>query len=254
MLAAGTALVIASFANATSSAQVRKGGIFRVGTTGASVQVDPQLAYITTAWWLEYATAAKLYNYTPKGAIVPEVASRFVVSNRGKRYTFFIRKGFRFSDGTPVTASSFKYAFDRASNHDLASPAAQFITDVSAVGARSGRLIVDLKRPDGRFLSTMAMPFFQATSRKLPLTREVVSIGSITDMPSAGPYAYSRNDVNTLTSIRQNPYWKPGPGRRGPRNLDGLDIQWNLNEETAYNQVLATSSTKARCLRRTSRR
>jgi len=258
MLAAGTALLIASFANATSSAQGLKGGIFRVGTTGASVQVDPQLAYITTAWWLEYATAAKLYNYSPKGALVPEVASRFVVSRQGRRYTFFIRKGFRFSDGTPVTASSFKYAINRVANHDLASPGAAFIidangteivgakevndgeaTDVRGARVRGNRLIIDLTRPDGSFVSKLTMPFFQATSTKLPLTQEVVSVSSIRDMPSAGPYAYSRNDVNTLTSIRQNPYWEPGPGRRGPRNLKGLDIQWNLNEETAYNRVLA---------------
>ena len=120
MLAAGSVLVIAA-SQFDGAAQVRKGGIFRVGTTGASVQVDPQLAYITTAWWLEYATAAKLYNYPdkkgPRTILQPEVASRFVVSNGGKRYTFFIRKGFRFSDGTPVTAASFKYAIDRASNH-----------------------------------------------------------------------------------------------------------------------------------------
>ena len=41
----------------------RQGGIFRVGLSGASAQVDPQLAYVSTAWWLEYATAAKLVNY-----------------------------------------------------------------------------------------------------------------------------------------------------------------------------------------------
>jgi ABC-type transport system substrate-binding protein len=70
---------------------------------------------------------------------VPEVASRFSVSNAGRRYTFFIRKGFRFSDGTPVTARNFKYAIDRAANHDLASPAAGFITDpkgTNIVGAK----------------------------------------------------------------------------------------------------------------------
>ena len=48
---------------------------------------------------------------------------------------------------------------------------------------------------------------------------------------------YSRNDVNTLTSLRQNPFWKAGPGRARPRNLTGLDLQWNLNEQTAFNQV-----------------
>src|SRR6187397_3064840 len=119
MLVGGAALMIAAqFAGAATE---RKGGIFVVGTTGASVQVDPQVAYITTAWWLEYATAAKLYNYPDKrggagNTLQPEVASSFRVSNGGKRYTFFIRRGFRFSDGTPVTARSFSYAIDRVVN------------------------------------------------------------------------------------------------------------------------------------------
>ena len=171
MLATGALLVVS--AQLAGAASDRRGGVFRVGTTGASVQVDPQLSYITTAWWLEYATAAKLYNYPdrkgPPGTILqPEVASRYVVSNGGKRYTFFIRKGFRFSDGTPVTARNFKYAIDRVANKDLASPGAQFITDekgtdivgaeevnqgngtdVRGVRVRGNRLIINLTRPDG---------------------------------------------------------------------------------------------------------
>jgi ABC-type transport system substrate-binding protein len=259
MLATGVALMTA--AQLADAAPERRGGIFRSGTTGASVQVDPQLAYITTAWWLEYATAAKLYNYPdksgPGGAILqPEVASKYVVSNSGKRYTFFIRKGFRFSDGTPVTAASFKYAINRTANHDLASPGAQFITDtngtnivgaqhvndgratdVRGVRVRGRRLIIDLTRPDGNFLSKITMPFFQATSTRLPLDREVVNVNGAGDLPSAGPYTYTRNDVNTLTSIRTNPYWRRGPGRYRPRNLDGVDVLWNLNEQTAFEQV-----------------
>jgi peptide/nickel transport system substrate-binding protein len=259
MLATGVGLMVA--AQLAGASTERRGGIFRYGTTGASVQVDPQLAYITTAWWLEYATAAKLYNYPDKkgraGSILqPEVASRYVVSNGGKRYTFFIRKGFRFSDGTRVTAASFKYAINRVANHDLASPGAQFITDtngtnivgakdvndgratdVRGVRVRGKRLIIDLTQPDGEFLSKITMPFFQATSTRLPLNREVVNVNGINDLPSAGPYTYTRNDVTGLTSIRKNPYWRRGPGRERPRSLDGVDVLWNLNEQTAFEQV-----------------
>ena len=261
MLSTGTVfLAAAQLAGASAD---RRGGIFRVGTTGASVQVDPQLAYITTAWWLQYATAAKLYNYPDKrglagSRLVPEVASSFKVSRGGTRYTFFIRKGFRFSDGTPVTAASFKYAINRVANHDLASPGAQFITDtngtnivgaqdvndgratdVRGVQARGKRLIIDLTRPDGAFLSKITMPFFQATSARLPLDREVVMVNGMNDLPSAGPYTYTRNDVNRLTSIRKNPYWRRAPrrGRDRPRNLDGVDVLWNLNEQIAFEQV-----------------
>src|SRR5678815_5908197 len=89
MLAAGASLLVAaSFASASSGSShaFKKGGTWKYGATGASVQVDQQLAYVTTAWWLEYATAAKLYNYRPGGMLVPEVASRFRVSTDGRRY------------------------------------------------------------------------------------------------------------------------------------------------------------------------
>jgi oligopeptide transport system substrate-binding protein len=264
MLVTGASLLVASsFASAAGNAgALKKGGIWKAGFTGASVQVDPQLAYITTAWWFEYATAAKLYNYPDKSGpagskLVPEVASHFTVSNGGKKYTFFIRKGFKFSDGSPVTANSFKYAINRTANHDLASPGAQFITDptgtnivgakavndgngtnVSGVKVKGNRLTVNLTKGDGTFMAKITMPFFQATSSKLPLDKEVVNVNG-NNLPSAGPYYMSRNDVNQLTSLRQNKYWTPGPGRNRPRNLTGLDYQWNLNEQTAFQQVKA---------------
>jgi peptide/nickel transport system substrate-binding protein len=265
MLVAGASLLVAaSFASASagSSHAFKKGGTWRYGTTGASVQVDPQLAYVTTAWWLEYATAAKLYNYPdrngPAGSkLIPEVASKFTVSRNGRVYTFTIRKGFRFSDGTAVTARNFKRAIDRTANKQLASPGAAFIVDpngtnivgakkvndgkatsVSGVTVKGNKLRIRLTKPDGTFMAKITMPFFQATSTKLPLTKEVVNVNK-TNLPSAGPYYMTRNDPDRLTQIRQNKFWKKGPGKNRPRNLAGLDVQWNLNEQTAFNQTIA---------------
>ena len=263
MLVAGASLLVAaSFASASagSSHAFKKGGIWRYGVTGASTQVDPQLAYVTTAWWLEYATAAKLYNYPDKqgpagSKLVPEVASKFTVSNNGRRYTFFLRPGFKFSDGAKVTAANFKRAIDRTANKALASPGAPFIVDpngtnivgakkvndgkatsVSGVTAKGNKLTINLTKPDGTFMAKITMPFFQATSLKLPLSKEVVNV-SKTNMPSAGPYYMTRNDPDKLTQLRQNPNYKTGPGRTRPRNLAGLDVQWNLNEQTLFNQT-----------------
>jgi ABC-type transport system substrate-binding protein len=96
----------------TDRRRTKNGGIFRFGTTAASVQIDPQLGYVTTAWWLEYATALKLVNWPDRPGLadtrlVLEAASGLAVSNRGKTYTFVIRKSLRFSDGSPVMARSF---------------------------------------------------------------------------------------------------------------------------------------------------
>jgi ABC-type transport system substrate-binding protein len=215
MLVAGASLLVAaSFASAgNNSAGLKKGGIWKTGIVGASTAVDPQIAYVTTAWWLQYATAAKLYNYPDKpgpagSKLVPEVASKFTVSRNGRVYKFTIRKGFRFSDGKPVTAKNFTYAIDRVANHDLASPGGQFITDkngtniigaakvnagqgtrVSGAQAKGNKLIIRLTKADGTFMSKITMPFFQATSTRLPLTKEVVSVSG-NALPSAGPYYF----------------------------------------------------------------
>jgi len=263
LVAGASLLVAASFASAgNSSHALKKGGIWKAGFEGASVQVDPQIAYITTAWWLEYATAAKLYNYPDKpgpagSKLVPEVASKFTVSRNGRVYTFTLRKGYRFSDGSKVTAKNFAYAIDRTANKDLASPGAAFITDpsgtnivgaqkvnsgsgthVSGVTSKGNKLVVRLTKADGTFMSKITMPFFQATSKKVPLTKEVVTVSG-NDLPSAGPYYYSRNQVNQLTSVRQNKYWKGSAGLKRPRNLAGLDVQWGQNEQTMFNLTKA---------------
>jgi peptide/nickel transport system substrate-binding protein len=260
MLVTGASLLVAaSLASASGSTHVlKKGGIWREGFAGSSSHVDPQVAYDTLSWALEYATAAKLYNYPDKpgpagSKLVPEVASGFKVSNGGKTYTFTIRKGFRFSDGKPVTANNFKYAINRTANKALGSPGASFITDpagtnivgaqkvnaggannVSGVTVKGKRLIIHLKAPDGTFMSKITMPFFQATPLSLPLQTETTK-----GYAGAGPYYYANNAVDRLTSLRLNKYYKKGPGRHRPHNLAGFDVQWNLNTDTAFNQTLA---------------
>ncbi len=241
MLVLGTSLI--ATAAAAHSPTFRNGGIFKVATTGPSVKVDPQVAYVTTAWWLEHATAATLFNYPDKegyaGTLLqPEVAFNYRISKNGKTYSFTIRKGFRFSDGKPVTAKNFKFAIDRTLVSDLASPGASFITDVVGVIAKGDKLIIKLDKPDPSFLTTLAMPFFQATSTKLPLAQEVTTVRSIRDMPTAGPYAFSRVETDKVTKIVRNPYWTSGPGRHQARHLAGVEITWGLNEETAYQQTL----------------
>ena len=65
--------------------------------------------------------------------MVAEVAKRFTVSKNGRVYRFFLRRGYRFSDGKAVRAGSFAYAIERALNRQLDSPGAGFVDRI--VGA-----------------------------------------------------------------------------------------------------------------------
>ena len=62
----------------------------------------------------------------------------------------------------------------------------------------------------------------------------------MSDLPTRRAiHVHPQRSSNRLTSLRRNPYWKRGPGRTAPRNLAGVDLQWNLNEQTAFEMVKA---------------
>ena len=247
------AIAFATGASVSASPKTPRTDTFRFGTTGASVQFDPALAYITTAWEVEYATCAKLINYpdTPwdereASRLRPEIAAAMpTISADQRTYTFQIRNDFQFSppDNSFVTAQSMKYTFERTLSHNMASPASQFFTnivgeveynngqanEITGIVASGDTLTIQLIQPQGDFLTFLAMPFTCAVPIGLP---PVEQLGPI---PSAGPYYISDNTINQHTIASRNPNYH-GPR---PQRFDALEYDWNLNEETAYQQVLS---------------
>ena len=51
---------------------------------------------------------------TSETGVVPDVARSWEVTEGGRRYLFHLREDVRWSDGTPVTAGDFEYAWKRA--------------------------------------------------------------------------------------------------------------------------------------------
>src|SRR4029453_19397627 len=106
------------------------GGIVRVVLRGEDVDsMDPALAYAVGAWSLIDTTCALLFRPTwaadglGDDSLEPEVAvGAPSVSSGGRVYTFTLRGGFRFSDGTPVRASAFARAIQRTLAAGDASP------------------------------------------------------------------------------------------------------------------------------------
>ena len=113
-----------------------------------------------------------LTRFSPSGNIEAALASRWEVSADGLRYTFHLRTGVRFHDGTPFTAKQVKSSFERVLN-----PATQAGTQwplFPIAGARllaqgqSARLgvetpndstvVITLEEPLAIFTKLLAMP------------------------------------------------------------------------------------------------
>jgi peptide/nickel transport system substrate-binding protein len=240
MIGAGL-LVAAAFAGSASSAPQGKssaakvGGTLRVNLSTTDIQFsDPSLEYETTGWQIEYATALKLLNWKEtKAQLFPEAATAFPrVGLGGRRYTFSIRRGLKLSDGSAVTANSFKYAFARALNAKMQSPAVAFLDDLKSVTTR-GRytLILNLKRPRPDFNSIVSMPFFQALNPgKTP-----IDPNGVKTYPSGGPYYIAARDIGRSVLLKRNKFYK---GNR-PHNPNQISIAVNTNLDTSLLQVKA---------------
>jgi oligopeptide transport system substrate-binding protein len=111
--------------------------------------------------------------FTPDARVEPALAERWDVSPDGSRYTFHLRRGVTFTDGTPLTAavvvSSWTRALDPATKGGRAEPlqpirgAAEFADGkartVSGLSApNDSTVVVQLKEPLGIFPKLLAMP------------------------------------------------------------------------------------------------
>lgn len=68
-----------------------------------------------------------LYKIGPDDTAVPALAEGYTLDDTGTVYTFTLREGIKWSDGTPVTAEDFEYAWERVLNPDIASGASWYL-------------------------------------------------------------------------------------------------------------------------------
>jgi len=259
MAAIGIGLLVASsFAGAASasseragSSDAKRGGTLRLNVSTTDFEfTDPAMAYDAIGWQMLYAVNITLLNYPDKPApegtrLVPEAAAGFPrVSRDGKTYTFTVRSGLKFSDGSPVTAAAFKRAIERAADPQQASPAIAFLHDVVGADARNlnrarsvtgvtangQTLVIKLRQANPTFLAELAMPFFGAVKPSMAIDPQGISV-----YPSAGPYRIVSRTVAQSLTLARNPNYK---GSR-PANADRIVYTVNTDQNQSLLQIRA---------------
>ena len=98
--------------------------------------LDPPLSYTAEGWTAMDDTYIPLLTYAHAdgaagGEVIPGLAESLPkITNGGKTYTLILRKGLKYSDGTPVKASDFTYAVERL--FKLNSGGSPFYTEASS--------------------------------------------------------------------------------------------------------------------------
>lgn len=235
----------------TTQATAQKGGTLRANLADDADYTDPALAYYTVSWTFLYSTCVKLLNYPDKAApegskLVPEAASAMpTVSQDGKTYEFTVPADrFKFSPPSTegVTAETFRAALLRDLNPKMQSPAASFLNDivgaaeytdgkakdVAGITVSGEKLTIKLNDVAPDFLSRVAMPFFCAIPKDMPIAPK----GEHT-WASAGPYYVSKYIPSRTIELTRNPNYT---GDR-PANLDRIVYTVGVDQKQGVLQI-----------------
>ncbi|MBR0575561.1 peptide ABC transporter substrate-binding protein [Proteiniclasticum sp. BAD-10] len=157
--------------------------VLRTNNSSEPGSLDPALAQGTHESWVLQHIFQGLMDYAEDGTIVNGVAESYELADDNVTYTFKLRKDAKWSNGDPVTAEDFEFAWKRALDPELAADYAYQLyylkggqaynegkgskDDVGVKAIDAQTLEVVLEVPTGYFLELTAFYTYYPVNKKV---------------------------------------------------------------------------------------
>jgi peptide/nickel transport system substrate-binding protein len=214
----------------SASASGASGGTINMVEGVYPQSLDPGDDYTTQGAevnWVVY-TGLTTYHHSSGvegGELIPGLATALPkITDGGKTYTIYLRKGLKYSNGAAVKASDFTFAFERAvkipwgGSGEFMTPVVKGATAYAAGKAKtisgivtndtSGKIVIHLTAPYGAFDNVLAEPALGL----IPTGSAPFKNDPLHPPPGDGPYMVKNIVEDASYSVVKNPYWKPLPG------------------------------------------
>lgn len=123
--AAGDTTAAADGAQPAGDAAKPEGNVLRYVMSGEPETLDPNMNNYASSSNVLLNLFTGLYQYSADGSgVEPACAESYTVSDDGLTYTFKLKEGLKWSDGSPLTAADFEYSWKRELKQETASTAA----------------------------------------------------------------------------------------------------------------------------------
>ena len=178
-------------------------------------KLDPALNSSVDGACLAANSFGGLYTYDEEGLPAPNFATEYTVSDDGLTYTFTMRDGLKWSDGSDLTAKDFEYSWKRAANPETAADysymfngIAGYPDNLEVTASEDGKtLTVVLSAPCAYFLDLAAFPTFYAVKQETVESAEGY-LGDDGSVQNPGAWALEAGFVSsgayTLTEWKHN--------------------------------------------------
>ena len=167
--------------------------------------LDPHL--YDGLWNVQNLVFEPFVQYGQDGEIVPALAEKWEVSEDGKTYTFTLRQGVTFSDGTPWDATAAKWNLERWVG----------IPDNDFLG--STMRITSIDTPDPQTVVLQLSSAYPLLLQEFSITRPVRLLspkavdasGAYTEPIGTGPFVVQSNESSETVLVRNEDYWGDKP-------------------------------------------
>ena len=243
------------------------GGVFKYPTRGNLIILDPAIGFTPSSRALYYEIYSGLTKIVddPAQPFAPELAERYTVQDDGLVYEFMLRQGLRFSDGSPIKASDFKWSWERAlhpttgstralsilgaisSAQDVADGSTNELSGVEVIDDRT--LQVTLSAPDSDFLANLAHPIASVLSASNAKEwgvdwsnwQESAAISSIdfnedTLPVGTGPFKLIEYEFLGNLKLTRNEHYYGDPAK-----LDAVEFITDIEYESESGRLIALS-------------
>ena len=223
-----TLFTVASTVASTVAAQAQRADAI-IGLQLEPPHLDPTSAAAGAIDQVLYANVFEgLTRFGPDGSVQPGLAASWTISDDGLSYTFQLREGVTFHDGTTFEASDVVFSLDRARAEDSTNAQKALfagIESVEALGDSSVR--IDLAARQGNFLFNLAWGDAVMVAPE--------SIGDIKNLPiGTGAFRFEQWRRGDQISLSRNAdYWGE------PASLEAATFKFISEPTAAYAAMLA---------------
>jgi peptide/nickel transport system substrate-binding protein len=217
-----TLALLAAAALAAFALAQTPGGVLRVGMQTDPVGLDPHITNATSTRNMLENVYDTLVMFDSSLQIVPGLAESWTASDDGLTWTFTLREGVTFHDGTPLIASDVKFSIERISDPDIASPRGDDFAVVESIDTPDDRTVVmHLTEPFSPLLSKLA-----ASLNVIVSQAAVEEFGDLQEnVVGTGPFRFVEYLPQTRMVLEKNEdFWGTDADGNALPYLDGIEF------------------------------
>jgi peptide/nickel transport system substrate-binding protein len=194
VFAVGIFGAITSFSNHFTTIIPQFGGSYREGIVGIPRFINPVLASSDADKDLTSLVYSGLLRKGPMGELIPDLAANWTISPDSKTYTFTLKKGLVFHNGTPVTPDDIVFTVEKIQDPIIKSPLRVAWDGVTVTSPDTQTVVFTLQKPYAGFMQQLNLGILpQSLWKNVP--EDLWQTSDLNTQPvGTGPYKISSVD------------------------------------------------------------